>query len=202
MNTETPESLYSRAALLAADPGLAAALDGLKQLCTGWKESTSPAPVHRLLSEKLAVPEGRKHHQAVYLQLAKVDTEEGKLNVSHARLWQFLSLRFFPANPAGLMQFQAELAVILEALAKKGLGIKAGDLVRQYAVGDSRPIAPCNRVLVVYADNGEIEIEGDGIPMWRADGSRIDGAPFAIAVCDGKNCLNAAHRPKPQLKLV
>lgn len=117
MNTETPESLYSKAALLAADSGLAAALDGLKQLCTGWKESISPAPVHKLLSEKLAVPEGRKHHQAVYLQLAKVDTEEGKLTVNHARLWQFLSLRF--ANPAGLMQFQCELAVILEELARE-----------------------------------------------------------------------------------
>lgn len=125
----TPETLYSQAALLAANPGLAAALDGLKQLCTGWNESISPAPVHKLLSEKLAVPDGRKHHQAVYLQLAKVDTGEErfsaikrqaqKLTANHARLWQFLSLRFFPANPAGLMQFQAELAVILEELARE-----------------------------------------------------------------------------------
>ena len=116
-----------------------------------------------------------------------------------------MSLRFVPNNVQGMLQFQMELSVILEELARNAngsLGIKAGDLVRQYAVGDSRPIAPCNRVLVAYADNGEIEIEGDGIPMWRADGSRIDGAPFTIAVCDGKNCLNAAHRPKPQLKLV
>ncbi len=129
MNTETPELLYSKAALLAADSGLAAALDGLKQLCTGWKESISPAPVHRLLSEKLAVPEGRAHHQAVYLQLAKVDTEEGKLTVEHARLWQFMSLRFFPQNAAGLMQFQAELAVILEELAREWLPEQIDDAV-------------------------------------------------------------------------
>lgn len=115
----TPETLYSQAALLAANPGLAATLDGLKQLCTGWNESISPAPVHKLLSEKLAVPEGRAHHRALWLQLAKVGTVEEKLTVGHARLWQFLSLRFFPANPAGLMQFQMELAVILEELARE-----------------------------------------------------------------------------------
>ncbi len=114
----TPESMYAKAALLASDTSTARALEGMKQLCAGWSQALSPAPVHKLLSEKLAVAEGRAQHQALFLQLTKAGAEDEPLTVNHARLWQFLSLRFFPTNPQGLMQFQAELATILEALVR------------------------------------------------------------------------------------
>lgn len=120
----TPESLYAQAALLAADRKISASLDGMKHLCSGWSELISPAPVHKLLSEKLPVLEGRKHHEALYLQLCKVFSDfnvfaqSQPLTVNHARLWQFMSLRFVPTNPQGMMQFQMELAMILEELAK------------------------------------------------------------------------------------
>lgn len=119
----TAESLYARAHLLTADQRIAAGLDGLKQLSAGWTEQLSPLPVHRLLSQKLPIPDGRKHHEGILLQLAKAEAQHSiekprveELSIKHARFWQFMSLRFFPANPQGLMQFQMELSVILEEL--------------------------------------------------------------------------------------
>lgn len=122
----TAESLYARAHLGTADQRIAAALDGLKQLSQGWTERLSPLPVHRLLSQKLPIPEGRKQHEGILLQLAKAGISEfaqeaskpEELTVHHARFWQFMSLRFFPSNPQGLMQFQMELSVILEELGR------------------------------------------------------------------------------------
>lgn len=115
----TPESLYAQAALLASDPRIAASLSSMKQLSAGWAEAVSPAPVHKLLAAKLPVTDGRKHHEALFLQLVKAGADDGKLTIGHARLWQFLSLRFYPSNPSGLLQFQLELSVILEELARQ-----------------------------------------------------------------------------------
>lgn len=115
--TATPESLYQQAALLAADSQIAASLDAMRQLAANWTEGISPVPVHHLLARKLPIAEGRSYHQNIYLQLLKVDTGDGKLSANHARFWQFMSLRFFPTNPQGLMQFQCELSMILEELA-------------------------------------------------------------------------------------
>ncbi len=129
----TPESLYAQAALISADFKLAGSLNGMKQLCAGWTEAISPAPVHWLLSHKLPVLEGRNYNQAIFLQLAKVGASEEKLTVNHARLWQFLSLRFFPGNPNGLLQFQMELSVILEELAKPSQDIPGGT----YAIAEA-----------------------------------------------------------------
>lgn len=116
---DTPSSLYAKAHLLTTDGSTAAALTGMKQLSSGWTEQISPAPVHKLLAQKLPVPEGRKQHESILLQLARVDTDTYELTVNHARFWQFMSMRFLPANPQGLLQFQMELSVILEELAKE-----------------------------------------------------------------------------------
>jgi hypothetical protein len=89
----------------------------MAQLCHGWTEFVSPNLVHKLLAERLPIPDGRTYHQGLFLQLSKVEGSEEELSINHARLWQFLSLRFLPNNPSGLVQFQMELSIVLESLA-------------------------------------------------------------------------------------
>ena len=43
---------------------------------------------------------------------------DSQLTVEHARLWQYMSCRLI-SQPAGLLQFQMELAILLEELASK-----------------------------------------------------------------------------------
>ncbi len=71
--------------------------------------------------------------------------------------------------------------------------IRAGDYVLPVPLDDPRPAATCIRVARV--DAGLVELEGDGGPMWREDGTRLDpSAPCQLLQrCEGRYCLNGAH---------
>ena len=52
--------------------------------------------------------------------------------------------------------------------------IRAGDYVLPVPLDDPRPVATCIRVARV--DAGLVELEGDGAPLWREDGTRLNPA--------------------------
>jgi len=122
---------YSRAMLLAADRTMSVRCRSMAELSAGWTVDVSPLPAHRCISERLTQPEGKQVNQSMALLLGKVpviiagtsivlDTMPSNtpdvLTVEHARLWQYMSSRLI-SQPAGLLQFQMELAILLEELA-------------------------------------------------------------------------------------
>jgi len=128
---------YSRAELLAPTTALGVRFRSLAQLATGWNSDVSPLPAHRCIAERLTQPEGRSINRSLALLLEQIppppdlnkcpgcrtcfgETDAHKplreLTVAHARLWQYMSCRLI-SQPAGLLQFQIELAILLEELA-------------------------------------------------------------------------------------
>ena len=71
--------------------------------------------------------------------------------------------------------------------------IRAGDYVLPVPIDDPRPVATCIRVARV--DAGLVELEGDGAPEWREDGTRLNPeAPCQrLLRCEGRPCFNGAH---------
>lgn len=71
--------------------------------------------------------------------------------------------------------------------------IRAGDYVLPVPLDDPRPVATCIRVARVGA--GLVELEGDGAPEWREDGTRLNpAAPCQrLLRCEGRYCLNGRH---------
>ena len=124
---------YSRAMLLAADRTMSVRCRSMAELSAGWTVDVSPLPAHRCIAERLTQPEGKQINQSMTLLLSRVQnhhpiTDEAgslqlvpeldQLTVEHARLWQYMSCRLI-SQPAGLLQFQMELAILLEELASK-----------------------------------------------------------------------------------
>lgn len=118
---------YSRAMLLAADRTMSVRCSSMAELSAGWTVDVSPLPAHRCIAERLTQPEGKQINQSMALLIYKchagldaphptfaADTDQ--LTVEHARLWQYMSCRLI-SQPAGLLQFQMELAILLEELA-------------------------------------------------------------------------------------
>lgn len=105
----------------------------MAELSAGWTVDVSPLPAHRCIAERLTQPEGKQINQSMALLLGKCLSAVGvgapdsspigslqivddQLTVEHARLWQYMSCRLI-SQPAGLLQFQMELAILLVELA-------------------------------------------------------------------------------------